>query len=250
MSIMFGWHAVFAALNNPQMPLKTVYVAGSRRKDRRLQQMTALALEKNVPLVLLSGDDMTRRWGDRHQGFAAEFGDIEVVKTYTEDDIEDFLIDRSEALFLILDGVQDPHNVGACLRSAAAAGVCCVIAPKDKSAGLTPIARKVACGAAEVVPFIQVTNLARVIKKLQAAGVWFFGLDQHAEKSLYETQFSGHIALIMGSEEHGMRRLTAESCDALISIPMSNQHIVESLNVSVATGVTLFEIVRQRVCKK
>jgi 23S rRNA (guanosine2251-2'-O)-methyltransferase len=144
----------------------------------------------------------------------------------------------------VLDGVTDPHNLGACLRTAEAAGVDAVIVPKDKSALLSPTARKVACGAAEVIPFIAVTNLARTLKQLQQAGIWVLGAAGEATQSLYQSDLKGPLALVMGSEGNGMRRLTREHCDILFSIPMAGE--VSSLNVSVATGVTLFEAVRQR----
>jgi 23S rRNA (guanosine2251-2'-O)-methyltransferase len=147
---------------------------------------------------------------------------------------------------LVLDGVQDPHNLGACLRSADAAGVDAVIVPKDKAAGLTPVVRKVACGAAENVPFFQVTNLARTLRDLQERGIWLIGAAGEAESSLYQADLRGPLALVMGAEEQGMRRLTREHCDVLVNIPMAGS--VESLNVSVATGICLFEAVRQRRC--
>jgi 23S rRNA (guanosine2251-2'-O)-methyltransferase len=147
-------------------------------------------------------------------------------------------------LLLILDGIQDPHNLGACLRTADAAGVTAVIAPKDKATSLTPAVRKVACGAAETIPFIQVTNLARFLRHIQQAGVWCYGLAGEATKTLYEIDWSGHSALVLGAEGKGLRQLTRECCDELISIPMLGT--VSSLNVSVATGISLFEVVRQR----
>ena len=157
------------------------------------------------------------------------------------------ILDRAEGplLLLILDGVQDPHNLGACLRTADAAGVHLVIAPKDRSVGLTPVACKVASGAAESVPFIQVTNLARTMKMLaEEYRVWIVGMAGEADVNLQDIQLDGHLAIVMGSEEKGMRRLTRDNCDALASLPMMGS--VESLNVSVATGVALYEAVRQR----
>jgi 23S rRNA (guanosine2251-2'-O)-methyltransferase len=149
---------------------------------------------------------------------------------------------------LVLDGVTDPHNLGACLRTADAAGVALVIAPKDKSAPLNATVAKVACGAAEVVPYIQVTNLARTLQSLQQRGIWITGTAGEAEASVYQTDLTGPCALVMGAEGKGMRRLTREHCDQLINIPMAGE--VSSLNVSVATGVCLFEIVRQRQAKQ
>ena len=147
-------------------------------------------------------------------------------------------------LLLVLDGVTDPHNLGACLRSADAAGVDAVIVPKDKSADLGPTVSKVACGAAEVVPFARVTNIARTLEALKARGVWIYGTAGEAEATLYETDLRGSVALVMGAEGDGMRRLTRELCDYLIKLPMAGT--VSSLNVSVATGICLFEVVRQR----
>jgi 23S rRNA (guanosine2251-2'-O)-methyltransferase len=145
----------------------------------------------------------------------------------------------------VLDGVTDPHNLGACLRSADAAGVHALVVPKDKSANLTPTARKVACGAAETVPLIQVTNLARTLRNLQEEGVWVIGTAGEAEQLLYDVRLVGPMALVMGAEGKGMRRLTREVCDELIKLPMAGS--VSSLNVSVATGVCLYEVVRQRI---
>jgi 23S rRNA (guanosine2251-2'-O)-methyltransferase len=148
-------------------------------------------------------------------------------------------------LILVLDGVTDPHNLGACLRSADAAGVDAVVVPKDKSADLNPTVRKVACGAAEVVPFVRVTNLSRTLKALQERGVWLYGTASEAEKSIYDSDLCASMALVMGAEGIGMRRLTREQCDYLVRLPMAGS--VGSLNVSVATGICLFEAVRQRL---
>jgi len=162
-----------------------------------------------------------------------------------EDDLFDILNSLQEPPFLlILDGVQDPHNLGACLRSADAAGVHAVIAPKDRAAPLTDTVRKVACGAAEHLPFVTLTNLARTLKRLKQAGLWLVGTADDAEQSLYEVDLKGPLALVMGAEGKGLRRLTRESCDFLVHIPMAGS--VECLNVSVAAGVCLFEAARQR----
>jgi 23S rRNA (guanosine2251-2'-O)-methyltransferase len=151
-------------------------------------------------------------------------------------------------LLLVLDGVQDPHNLGACLRSADAAGVAALIVPRDRAAGLTPVVRKVAAGAAETVPLVAVVNLARTLRSLKERGVWLVGTDDAADRTLYQADFAGPVAVVMGSEGEGLRRLTRDCCDQLVSIPMAGA--VESLNVSVATGVVLFEAVRQRSAKK
>jgi len=171
--------------------------------------------------------------------------EVPAAETGGERQLDDFLHTlRSPALLLVLDGVTDPHNLGACLRTADAAGVQAVILPKDRSAGLTPVVRKVACGAAEHLPVFAVTNLARALRTLQAAGLWVYGAAGEAEKSLYDVDFTGSVALVLGAEGSGLRRLTREHCDALVKIPMTGS--VESLNVSVATGVLLYEVVRQR----
>ena len=162
-----------------------------------------------------------------------------------EDDLMEIVVGHAVPFVLILDCVQDPHNLGAILRTADAAGVHAVVAPKDKAVGITETVRRVSVGAADHVPFAQVTNLARTMEKLKEAGVWIVGTSDHASsKSLYELDLKGPLAIVMGAEEKGMRRLTEENCDFLVSIPMSGR--VECLNVSVATGVCLFEAVRQR----
>jgi 23S rRNA (guanosine2251-2'-O)-methyltransferase len=164
-----------------------------------------------------------------------------------EEDLFEIIKDQPNALVLILDGITDPHNLGACLRSADAAGVHAVVVPKDNAATITDTVRHIACGAAEKVPFIQVTNLARCLDKLKAAGVWLVGTADETDKLLYDIDLNGPIGIIMGAEGPGMRRLTAENCDFLVKIPM--QGSVPCLNVSVATGVCLFEVVRQRMVK-
>ena len=165
-----------------------------------------------------------------------------------EDELLEIVAAREAPFLLILDCVQDPHNLGAILRSADGAGVHCVIAPKDKSCGLTETVRRVSAGAADHVPFARVTNLARTMEKLKAAGIWIVGTSDHTtSRSLYELDLTGPLAIVVGSEEKGMRRLTAENCDFLAALPMAGR--VECLNVSVATGVCLFEAVRQRASR-
>lgn len=240
---IFGWHAVLAALENTQTVVTRVYIADTRGADARRQKVCLWAKQKGISVEMLSRDQMDRRWGQNHQGVAAESSYNAAMAAYTESDLEDLLAQASgelPLLILILDGVQDPHNLGACMRTAGAAKVACVIAPKDKSASLTPVARKVACGAAELVPFIQVINLARTMQKLQALGVWIYGLDLSADKSIYDVKFSGNVAIVMGAEEHGIRHLTRENCDETVKIPMLGD--LESLNVSVATGIALFHV--------
>jgi len=169
-----------------------------------------------------------------------------VVKSRTEDDLFTLLSELSvPPLLLILDTVTDPHNLGACLRTADAAGVHAVVAPQDRSVGLTAAVRQVACGGAEHVPFVQVVNLARTLKLLKKAGLWLVGTSHLGDRSIYDVDLTGPLGLVMGSEGKGLRRLTTEHCDFLVQIPMAGS--VECLNVSVATGVCLFEAVRRRL---
>lgn len=167
-----------------------------------------------------------------------------VIKPGDEGDLNAILDAQPQGLYLVLDCIQDPHNLGAILRTADGAGVAAVIAPKDKSVGITETVLRVSVGAAEKVPFIQVTNLARTMKSMKEAGLWFVGTSDHGDRSLYDIDFKGGIALVMGAEGDGMRRLTEENCDFLVRIPMAGT--VPCLNVSVATGVCLYEAVRQR----
>lgn len=239
---IFGLHSVQALLKSaPQRVLEIFILQG--RNDQRLQKILSAAQVNGIhcaPISRTKLDELAQ--DENHQGVIA-------VCTPGETHDEAYLFALLERLdeppfLLILDGVTDPHNLGACMRTAEAAGVHAVIAPKDKSAGITPVARKVACGAAEVLPFIPVTNLARTLKKLQDAGVWLFGAAGEAEVSVYDSQLTGPIGILMGAEGDGLRRLTQETCDHLMNIPMAGE--VSSLNVSVATGVCLFEAVRQR----
>lgn len=169
-------------------------------------------------------------------------------RVYEEGDLPSLLEDKPDPLVLVLDCIQDPHNLGACLRSADAAGAACVVMPKDKSAPITETVIRVACGGAENVPLVRVTNLARAMDKLKELGVWLVGTADEATQTLYEVDLKGPIGIVMGAEGAGMRRLTGEHCDFLVRIPMKGR--VPCLNVSVATGVCLFEAVRQRVAKR
>ena len=239
---IFGLHAVNSLLQC-QAKLITVIQVAEHRNDARLTEIVELAESSGITIESVSRDVLDKACsGARHQGVLAR---CKQSPQYHEKDLP-FLLDTIETapLLLILDGVTDPHNLGACLRSADAAGVHAVIAPKDKAAGINPTVRKVACGAAEHVPFFQVTNLARTLRMLQERGVWLVGTAGEAESTLYQADFKGPIGVVMGSEGKGMRRLTREHCDLLINIPMAGS--VSSLNVSVATGVTLFEALRQR----
>jgi 23S rRNA (guanosine2251-2'-O)-methyltransferase len=215
----------------------------ARRKDRRIKELVELARSEDVPVHFISREELDAlQPGVNHQGAVAA---TRAPAAMDEKALKALLEGLEEPpLLLILDGVQDPHNLGACLRSADAAGVHAVVAPKDRSAGLTPTACKVASGAAETIPFVQVTNLSRTLRWLQEAGVWIVGTAGETDTLIYEMDLQGPLALVMGAEGKGMRRLTREACDALVRLPMAGT--VESLNVSVAAGICLFEAVRQR----
>jgi 23S rRNA (guanosine2251-2'-O)-methyltransferase len=240
--VAYGIHAVRVMLSRSPQRVRRVLV-GPGRDAGRLAELKALAVRAGVEVASADAVLLDRLAdGGRHQGVVAEIvpqaGDPE---TQLEEALE---AAQGPPLLLVLDGVQDPHNLGACLRSADAAGASAVIVPRDRAAGLTPVVRKVAAGAAETVPFVAVVNLARTLRELKERDIWLVGTDDSADKTLYDADLSGPIALVMGSEGEGMRRLTRECCDQLVSIPMAGA--VESLNVSVATGVALFEAVRQR----
>ena len=214
------------------------------RNDKRINGIRELAANGNITIEELSKEAFEREFEGVHQGVAA-IADFE-NSTLSEMSLFELLKNLDHPpLLLILDGVTDPHNLGACLRSAEAVGVDAVIIPKDNSVGLNFTVRKVACGAAETVNLVSVTNLARCLDKLKEEGVWLVGTADHADSTLYDQDLGGPMALIMGSEGSGMRRLTRKSCDFLISIPMAGA--LSSLNVSVATGVCLYEARRQRI---
>ncbi|MCH9689711.1 MAG: 23S rRNA (guanosine(2251)-2'-O)-methyltransferase RlmB [Gammaproteobacteria bacterium] len=242
--LTYGLHPVLALLNNPLRKTYKLYVS-KNRKDKRLQDALDAALHAKIPVESLTAEALKQRFGDiSHQGIVAE---AEPLKSYIEADLPELLDAAPKpVLILILDGVTDPHNLGACLRSADAAGVNFVIAPKDNSADITPVVSKVASGAAESVPFIRVTNLARSIKTLKEAGVWVYGAAGEATQSIYDLNYkTTSTALVLGAEGSGLRRLTRDVCDDLFSLPMQGQ--VSSLNVSVATGICLYEALRQRL---
>lgn len=242
MSHIGGIHSVKAALEHKGRVLE-LWV-DEKRRDQAAKELIELAKSQGLRPQLVDKAALDRLLPNtRHQGLVAR---VENIKSGSETDLEE-LLTRLEgpAFLLVLDGIKDPHNLGACLRTADAAGVHAVIAPKDRSAGLTPAAIKVASGAAEHLPFIQVTNLARTLKMLaRDYGIWISGLAGEAEQSLWQADLKGPLALVLGSEAEGLRRLTREHCDQLLSLPM--QGSVTSLNASVAAGVALFEAVRQR----
>ncbi len=244
--IIAGINSVRTALKHGSDGVTEVWIEAKRR-DKKIREIVALAKECGVMLHQVDRSEIDNMVpGVNHQGAAAK---VAVPAALSEKDLESLLssID-TQPLLLVLDGVQDPHNLGACLRSADAAGVTAVIAPKDRSVGMTPTVCKVASGAAEAVPFIQVTNLVRTIRWLQdECRVWVVGMAGEAETSLYAADLKGPLVLVMGAEENGMRRLTRESCDLLVKLPMAGS--VESLNVSVAAGICLYEAVRQRDSK-
>jgi 23S rRNA (guanosine2251-2'-O)-methyltransferase len=214
-----------------------------RRRDQRLAELAGLARKAGVPVRQLDRDTLdAAAGGANHQGVVAW---VTAPAARPVQDLDALLAGLDHPpLLLILDGVTDPHNLGACLRSADAAGADAVIAPRDKAVGLTPVAVKVASGAADSVPFIQVTNLARTLERLKDAGVWLVGTSDAAVGSLFATDLRGPLGLVLGGEGSGLRRLTREHCDLLVSLPMRGR--VESLNVSVAAGVCLYEALRQR----
>ena len=239
-----GIHAVAAALKYEPEQLSGLWVERQRR-DGRLQALLEQATACGVAVHYADRAELDRLSdGARHQGIVARL--VGRPPTWHEDDLPDVLARANgSALLLVLDGVQDPHNLGACLRSAAAAGVHAVLAPADRAVGLTATVRKVACGAADIVPFMQVTNLARTLRNLREQGVWLVGAAGEVEMSLYQVDFTAPTAIVLGAEEKGLRRLTREVCDHLARIPLAVGGI-ESLNVSVAAGIFLFEARRQR----
>jgi len=237
---IYGIHAVAALLERRPERIAELRVQAGRN-DQRMQQLIALATSAGIAIEQVDRSRLDEQLDGRHQGVAAR---LNAHHEYREADIATLLERSAKPFVLVLDGVTDPHNLGACLRSADAAGVDLVIAPRDKAAGLTPVVRKVACGAAEVIPFVQVTNLARTLRALQDLGVWIVGTAGEADGLLYDQDLTGPVALVLGAEGSGMRRLTREYCDFLVKLPMAGS--VSSLNVSVAAGVCLFEVVRQR----
>lgn len=243
--VVCGFHAVQIALEKHARDLEVVWLNESR-DDKRAQTILQLAQAAGVTVQRVERAKLDQLAGEaRHQGVVAE---RRARSVRGEPDIEGLLEEHPSPLLLVLDGVQDPHNLGACLRSAAAAGAAAVIVPKDNSAPLSPVAERAAAGAADIVPLLRVTNLSRTLADLKEAGVWIFGASQEAETSLFEADLSGPVALILGGEGRGLRRLTEERCDVLVGIPMPGE--MESLNVSVAAGVCLFEAVRQRIGTK
>ncbi|MCB1663218.1 MAG: 23S rRNA (guanosine(2251)-2'-O)-methyltransferase RlmB [Pseudomonadales bacterium] len=241
-SLVYGFHPVQALLQRSPERIEQLWVQNDKFNSR-IRQLLKVANHKQVPVLQVEREELDTLVDGNHQGVAARCA---ARQEFDEGYLEDLLDNLELApLLLVLDGVTDPHNLGACLRTADAAGVNAVIVPKDNSAPITSTVSKVSSGAAETLPFVRVTNLARTLKWLQARGLWITGaaVDESAQV-LYCADLTGPRVLVMGSEGKGMRRLTRETCDELVYIPMAGE--VSSLNVSVATGVCLFEAVRQR----
>lgn len=237
---LFGFHAVSSRIRqNPQSVLE-VYLDSARR-DPRARQLASLLEQHKIKVNYLDSARLDGMIGSgRHQGVVAK---VDASRKYLAlDDLLDTL--ENDALLLVLDGIQDPHNLGACLRVADAFGVDAIIAPKDRAVGLNATAAKVASGAAETVPFVTVTNLARALRQMKEAGVEIIGTAEDGETDIFETHLDGPIAWVLGAEGTGMRRLTRENCDRLVRIPMEG--MVESLNLSVTSGILMFETCRQR----
>jgi len=243
--LLIGIHSVASALQQVPVQVLRLYVS-KQCQNRRVFELVDTARTRGIPVEMLERDEIDKKCDhERSQDILAEFNPANI---YTEKDLPALLAGiEGQPLLLVLDGIQDPHNLGACLRTASAAGVNAVILPKDRSAGITPVVRRAAAGAGEIIPLVFVTNLARTLKLLKKEGIWLFGTHDQAETSIFDASLTGPMALVMGSEGSGMRRLTAENCDFQYQIPMTGS--IASLNVSVATGVCLFEICRQRGTK-
>ncbi len=241
--ILFGFHAVLSRLRQHGASVQEILIDRDR-VDARMKDLLNMAESAGVRIMQVERSrlDGIAGMNGRHQGVIARVVDTPIPYKDIHDILESDL--KEPPFFLIRDGVEDPHKLGACLRVADAMGVHAVIAPKDRAVGLNATVRKVACGAAETVPFIAVTNLARTIRELKEAGVFVVGTTMDAPGTLHNTKLNGPIAIVLGAEGDGMRRMTQETCDALITIPMYGS--VESLNVSVASGICLYEVRRQR----
>jgi 23S rRNA (guanosine2251-2'-O)-methyltransferase len=243
---IFGFHAVTSRLKARADTVEELFISASReeRHDARLDKLIAIAKQHNVRIMAVDNKRLDGMTGNaRHQGVVAMARPFQLPQ-FVDDVLETV---TGAPLLLVLDGVTDPHNLGACLRVADAAGVHAVIAPKDRSVGLNATVMKVASGAGETMPYITVTNLARTLRELKERSIWVVGADEGGTRSLYESNLGGALAWVLGAEGEGLRRLTRETCDDIVSIPMMGA--VESLNVSVASGVCLFEAVRQRGVK-
>jgi 23S rRNA (guanosine2251-2'-O)-methyltransferase len=241
-AISYGIHAVRVLLERMPRRVRRLWLS-SAKGSVRLDELRELARRHGVEVLAADESRLEQlAGGGRHQGAIAE---LDAPSSDPETTLELALeAAQGPPLILVLDGVQDPHNLGACLRTADAAGATAVIAPRDRATGITPVVRKVAAGAAESLPFAAVVNLARTLRDLRERGLWIVGTGDDASKSLYDVDLTGPLAIVMGAEADGLRRLTRETCDEIVSLPMAG--VVESLNVSVAAGVALYEAVRQR----
>lgn len=243
---VYGLHVVEALLKHHLRRVKQLWLLAGRQ-DTRIQTILGLADKYHIPHQSLSREELNQIIGEEvtHQGIIAEVSPSQVWnESMLQEMLEKLVV---PPLLLVLDNITDPHNLGACLRTADAAGVQAVIIPKDKSASLNATVRKVACGAAEVIPLVAVTNLVRTLEKLQQQGLWVVGTTGEAQQQIYQQDLTIPTVLVMGAEGKGMRRLTKECCDYLVKLPMLGS--VSSLNVSVATGICLFEAIRQRTNK-
>jgi 23S rRNA (guanosine2251-2'-O)-methyltransferase len=243
---VYGLHAVRHAIEHAPRDILQCWIQANKRKVKSIQSIANLAKTNGINIKWVDKDTLEKITGDSvHQGIVIERRGNHSIKQL---DMDTLILEANDGpLFvLVLDGIQDPHNLGACLRSANAAGVDAVIIPKDRAVQINATVSKVASGATEHTPVIAVTNLSRTLEKLQGAGVWVIGTSDDAEESIYTVDLKGSLALVMGGEGKGMRHNTRKHCDRLVHIPMAGQ--VESLNVSVATGVVVFEAMRQRQC--
>jgi len=241
---IYGVHAVRFMLERHAERVNTVRLA-ERRDDPRVRQIEELARKHNRPVQRVDTHALKQQLGDvSHQGVVA---DITPLPPWSENELVEALQSATNPLILVLDGVQDPHNLGACLRTADACGALAVVVPKDRAAQVTPTVRKVAVGAAETTPVVPVTNLVRTLKLLQEAGLWVVGADAEGQKLAHEVDLTGGIVLAVGAEGTGLRHLTRQTCDWMVRLPQLGS--VESLNVSVAAGMLLYEAVRQRIAK-
>lgn len=239
---IYGWHAVLARLRQPDSGVQRVLLTDGK-PGPRAKELRGVASAAGVRVEQVSREHLDRLLPDaKHQGVIAECRAPARTAAHELPDVLGAI--TGPPLILVLDGVQDPHNLGACLRTAAAAGVHAVIVPKDNATSLTPVARKVASGAAEIVPLLRVTNLARTLDELREHGLRIAGADANGDTTVYAANLAGPLALVLGAEGSGLRRLTRDRCDELVRIPLAGT--VSSLNVSVATGICLFEAVRQR----
>jgi 23S rRNA (guanosine2251-2'-O)-methyltransferase len=241
---IYGLHAVRVMLERHPERVSSVRLA-EKRDDPRIRQIDELARRHNRPIQRVDQHALKQQLGDvAHQGVAA---DITPLPPWTEDDLFDALQTATHPIILVLDGVQDPHNLGACLRTADACGALAVVVPRDRAAQVNPTVRKVAVGAAETTPVVAVTNLVRTLKMLKEAGLWVVGADADGAKLAHEVDLTGGIVLALGAEGTGLRHLTQQTCDWIVRLPQLGA--VESLNVSVAAGMLLYETVRQRMTR-